>query len=175
MLVLGPRPCLGLGGIQAHVRSDGRVQHLDNGQAPLPSRRCIEGLVKGPVPCRPGQGVVTQGELGPGMVDDGLARNGLPQQDRLHRLPEAVDLPGSLRIQNTNLEPAIRHEGDQPFGGQSLQRFADGDLADAEMLGQRILLQPFSRSEFAGEDSGPNACADGVSSSQPCPPVRRIV
>ena len=131
--------------------------------------------MKGPVSGRPGQGVVTQGELGPGMVDDGLARNGLPQQDRLHRLPEAVDLTGSLRIQSTNLEPAIRLEGDQPFRGQSLQCLADRDLAHAEMVGQRILLQPFSRSEFAGEDSGPNACADGVSSSQPCPPALRIV
>ena len=80
--------------------------------------------------------------------------------ERLHLDPDLEQFADVARRQPPNNRAAVRRVLDQPFGGETPQRFAHRPAAHRKALGQRALDQPFARPQPMGEDVAAQAVDD---------------
>ena len=100
------------------------------------------------------------------LLDEARARRpvrrlrGEARGERLHLDPDLEQFADVARRQPPDHRAAMRRMLDQPFGGESPQRFAHRPAAHRETLGQRALDQPFARLQPMGEDVAAQAVDD---------------
>lgn len=87
----------------------------------------------------------------------------------VHRLESAASFEQRHERENVveialgqfgDIAAAARLERHQPFGGEHLERLAQGRATDAVLLGQRLLVDPRARRQLVREDAQPQTLGD---------------
>src|SRR5690349_15795395 len=131
---------------------------LQEAERQRPTGRAIERLVELPIEFAPARQIIGR----PGLVYDciemgevGFPHPGdrLAQQPTLELEPKGEELLGFLGGQSRNDGALVRRNGDEAFGLELLQCFAQRDTTDAELLGVLLLADRLAGADLVCGDA----------------------